>query len=95
MHIMKKIFYITMCALLGIMIGFIVHALLEIPVIYLMVSDFEKYSLGLTWSQLMTIHWVYMVVLLLIGLVVGLKLGFKWWQYIYVERKYTGRWFKI
>ena len=80
---MKKIIYITMCALLGIMVSFIVHTLLEIPIIYLMISDFEKYSLSLTWNQLMTIHWAYMIVLLLIGLAVGLKMGFKWRQYIY------------
>lgn len=92
---MKKTFYITMCALLGLLVSLTVHALLEIPVIYLMITDLDKRSLGLSWNQLMTIHWVYTAVLLLIGLIVGLKLGFKWWQYIYVERKYTGRWFKI
>ena len=92
---MKKVFYISMCALLGVLVGFIAHALLEIPIIYLMVSDFDKYSFGLTWDQLMMVHWIYTATLLFIGLIAGLKLGFKWWQYIYVERKYTGRWFKI
>lgn len=92
---MKKFIYILLCVIFGILVSFIVHVIIEIPVIFIMIQDFDKYSLSLTWDQLMLVHWVFLIILLVVGLIIGIKLGFKWWQYIYVDRKYTGRWFKI
>jgi hypothetical protein len=69
--------------------------MIEIPVIYLLIGNFEKYSFGLPWQRIIFFHLIFTIVLLLAGASLGLWAGFKWWRYIYIERKYTGRWFKI
>ena len=91
---MKRIVYISLCTFLFIMLSFIVHVLIEIPIIFLMVSDMAEYSLGLSWGALMTVHYVFTITLLILGAIIGIKMGKKWWKYIYVDKKYTGRFFK-
>jgi len=95
MQKIKKGFYIFSCVILGILLSFILHALIVIPIIYVMIRDFEKYSFGLSWNGLMIVHGIFTVFLLVLGIILGIYLGFKWWKYIYVDRKYTGRLVKI
>jgi len=95
MQKIKKAFYIFSCVILGILLSFILHALIVIPIIYVMIGDFEKYSFGLSWNELMIVHGIFTILLFVLGLVLGIYLGFKWWKYIYVDRKYTGRLVKI
>jgi hypothetical protein len=92
---MKKAIYIALAGLLGVLVGFILHALIEIPAIYFMIGDFGQRDLNLDWSQLMLVHYIFTGLFLVGGLTAGIASGSRWWQYIYVERKYTGRWFKI
>lgn len=92
---MKKVFYIILCAFLGLLLSFIAHAIIEIFAIWLLGRDFTTFSLGLSWEQLLFIHLIFTIALSLLGLIFGIWLGFRWWQYIYVDRKYKGRWFKI
>ncbi len=83
---MKKTIYITLFIILGIMLSTILHGLIEMPVIYLLVSDFKKFSLGLNWSQWYLIHHIMTVVLLLIGILLGTFWGFKFWNKIYKNK---------
>jgi len=92
---MKKIVYIILSAILGFLLSFILHAVIEISVIALLANDWQKYSLGLNWDQILLAHKIYTYVLSVGGLALGTWLGFKWWNYIYVLKKYRGKWFKI
>lgn len=92
---MKKIFYISMAVVLWSLIAFILHVVIEVPIIYFMIRDFDKYSFGLSWDQLMQAHYTFAVILVLAGGIFGIWCGLKWWDYIYVQRRYRGRWFKI
>lgn len=87
---MKKTIYIILCGILGVMLGFILQTILEVPVIYVVVSDFEKFSFGLSWEKLMILHWIFTLVLLMLGLIFGIRKGFVWWKYIYVDKKWPG-----
>lgn len=80
---MKKVTYITLFTLLGILLSFLVHALVEIPVIALLVSDFERWGLGLSWETWEMIHMVGGVVLLIGGIVIGFLQGRHWWGVLY------------
>lgn len=91
---MKKTIYIFLVVVFWVLISFIIHIAIEIPVIWLMVSDMEKYSFGLNWEQLMSVHLIYTIVLLVAGIIAGLHYGNKWYKYIYIDKKYTGKWFK-
>lgn len=92
---MKKFLYISLFGFLGFLISFIVHVIIEIPIIYIAISNFDKYTFGLSWDQILLIHTIFTVILSLGGITMGIWMGFKGWKYIYVDKKYNGRWFKI
>lgn len=85
----KKLFYIICFTFLGLMLGFLLHALIEYPVLYLLVSDFKKYSLGLGWQTWVLIHNVGTPLLTVIGGIVGYRQGAFWWRKLYVETHHT------
>ena len=80
---MKKAFYIAAFGFLGLLAQFLVHAVVEIPVIALLVKDFGWYGLGLSWETWFSIHTVSSVVLLVAGVSIGLWQGMYWWKRLY------------
>lgn len=84
----KRIIYVVLFTLLGIMVSFLIHAGIEIPVIFLLLKDFDRYSLGLTWDQWYMIHHIGAVLLFILGVVGGFSQGRHWWEIIYVQKKY-------
>ena len=85
---LKRTIYIALFTLLGIVLSFIVHAALEIPIINLLVKDFDTYGLGFSWDTWYAIHGVIAILLFLIGAIGGYTQGVHWWQVIYVEKRY-------
>lgn len=83
----KKRVYIFASAVFGLLLSFMVHAGLEIIAINLLISDFDKYSFGLTWEQLFAIHYILSVVLAIAGVIFGLWIGFRWHRLIYEENR--------
>ncbi len=83
----KKVAYILLFTILGVILSTILHGLIEIPVILLLISDFKKYGLGLSWSDWYLTHHVGTVILFLGGIVLGIFLGFKYWKKIYEKSK--------
>ena len=84
----KKFIYILAFITLGILISFLIHAVIEISVIALLLKNFSRYGLGLSWGEWVVIDHVGSVALLFLGIIIGFKQGRKWWQIIYVERRY-------
>ena len=84
----KETAYITCFTILGILVSFLVHAGIEIPVINLLIRDFDTYGLGLTWQQWQIIHDGGAVVLLILGIIIGYWQGVYWWDVIYVKRRF-------
>ncbi|MCH7883266.1 hypothetical protein IIA95_02540, partial [Patescibacteria group bacterium] len=78
--------YLSLFIILGIIASFLIHAAIEIPIINLLVKDFDKYGLGFTWQQWYRIHHVGSVILLLLGIVVGYLQGKHWWKVIYITK---------
>lgn len=85
----KRTIYIALFTLLGIIVSFLVHAGIEIPVLFLLVKDFDRYGLGFTWDQWYIIHHVGAALLFLLGMVGGFWQGRYWWEIIYVQKKYA------
>ncbi len=83
----KKIIYIILFTILGILISTLLHAGIEIPVIYLLTSNFQKYSLGLSWESWYLIHHIATAILLTASISLGVLLGFKFWGIIYEKPK--------
>jgi hypothetical protein len=84
---MKKIIYITAFTILGALVSFLVHAVIEIPIIYLLVSDFNKWGLGLSWESWFFIHTIFSIALLLLGIIFGFTQGRHWWRIIYLNKQ--------
>jgi len=83
----KKIVYLSLFTFLGILISFLVHAGIEIPIIYLLDANFEKYGLGLTWDDWFSFHYWGSAILFTLGAIAGFWQGIYWWKIIYVEKR--------
>jgi len=79
----KRTIYIATFTLLGILVQFLIHGLVEQWYIDLLIGDFKKYSLGFSWEQWFLIHHIGTVVLLVLGGGLGFWQGKYWWQRIY------------
>ena len=85
---MKRAFYILCFTFLGFLLQLMVHAIVEAGVLALLLEDFDRYGLGLTWSQWYAVHHTLTLALLIVGLALGYRWGVKWWQILYVEKRY-------
>lgn len=85
---MKKVIYIILSIILGILLSTMLHAIVEIFIINLLTKDFNKYGLGLSWETWFLIHSIGTIILLVLGIVGGYLLGQRWWRIIYIEKKY-------
>lgn len=85
---MKRAFYIFSFTILGVLLQFLAHALLEMAVLSLLLDDFERYNLDLSWSQWYAVHRMLSLLLLMLGIIFGYRWGVFWWQVIYVEQRY-------
>ena len=86
---MKKKIYIVFFIVLGVLLQLLLHAAIEIWYIGLLLRDFSKYSLGLSWNQWFLIHHLGAVILFITVILFGFWQGKFWWRKIY-ERKVDG-----
>jgi len=84
---MKKFLYIFLFVIFGVLISFLVHAAIEMPVIYVLIQKYEPVRYGFSWSQWFLIHQIFTVITLIIGIGVGYWLGQHWWNKIYEKKK--------
>lgn len=89
---MKRKIYYLLFTVLGAMIGFGIHAVIEMIYIKLLLRDFSAYSLGLTWAQWELVHAVAVPALTLLFGYLGYLQGVKWWRILYIQKKYAKRW---
>lgn len=86
---MKRIVYYASFTLLGALIGFLLHALLEAFYLRLLLSDFPKYGFGLAWSTWESLHRLGVVTLVVGFAIWGLGRGQHFWKVLYVDQKYS------
>ncbi len=75
-----------------ILVGFNVHSLIEMAVIYFLLKDLAVYGLGLSWSQWFLIYYIFTIVVFILSVIIGYFVGQRWWRYIYVDKKWRGCW---
>lgn len=81
----KKTIYIISFSFLGILLQFLIHGLIENWYIGLLISDFPKYGLGLSWEKWYIIHHIGSIILFAAGAFFGFSQGKFWWRKIYEE----------
>jgi hypothetical protein len=82
---MKRILYISLFVILGILFQFFIHAAAEIWYLKLLTLDFEKYGFGFSWCNWVWVHHIASVILLLLGAFLGFCGGKFWWRKLYEE----------
>ncbi|MEM9336526.1 MAG: hypothetical protein AAGA35_01555 [Patescibacteria group bacterium] len=85
---MKRTVYIIAFIFLGLIVSTLVHAALEMPILWLVSSDYERYANSLLWQHWELMHHTVAVGLWVMGALVGYKLGKRYWHILYVEKRY-------
>lgn len=85
---MKRFVYIAAFTVLGILVQFMLHAILEIWYLKYLLADFPKFGFGLSWQQWFIIHHFSAIILFFAGLLFGFWQGMYWWEQIYVRHRY-------
>ena len=83
----KRGFYICSFVVLGILLQFLAHAVVEIWYIDLLTRDFLKYGFGFSWNDWFLIHYGATVILLIAGILFGFWQGKYWWKRLYEDPK--------
>lgn len=83
----KKKIYITLFTFLGLLLGFLVHAIVEVFYIKLILRDYDLYTAGLSWNTLLFIHGLWTVLTIGGGVWFGYSQGKYWWDQIYVKKQ--------
>jgi hypothetical protein len=90
---MKRYFYIGAFMLLGFLVSMLVHAGIEIPTLALVTGEAGKNGDNIIWQHWNVIHGTFGIALSLGGILLGFFLGRRFWQILYVEKRYgTPRW---
>lgn len=85
---MKKFAYYASFIIAGLGFGFLVHALLELEYLKLLLTDFNKFGFGWSWSTWENIH-TYGTLGLTLGFGwLGYMGGKKYWRILYIEQRY-------
>lgn len=84
----KRNVYLFCFSVLGLLLGFVIHALVEVWYIKLLLSNFQKYNLGLSWYDLEALHYAVLLLLLPFMTWWGYKQGERWWHVLYVEKRW-------
>ena len=89
----KKYFYIGAFGFLGWLLSMLVHAGIEIPTLGWITGEVGHYGDNWVWRHWSVLHGTVGLLLSLSGVVLGLLLGQRFWQILYVEKRYgTPRW---
>lgn len=91
----KRIVYIVLFIVLGVLLQFLVHVALEYTYLKLLFRNFELYGFGLSWDTWFTIHHVSSIVLFFLGVAFGFWQGMYWWQRLYDTAGVKRPWSKL
>lgn len=78
-----KFAYILGFIILGLLCGLLIHGLLELFVLYSLLTEFSLIDLGISWDDWLNINLFGEVVLGTTGAVLGFWQGWKWWKRTY------------
>jgi hypothetical protein len=81
----KTKIYIVLFVVFGILLGLVIHGVLELWYIGKLTTDFAHYSLSHTWAEWFLVHKYFSIILFVLSVVFGFFQGRLWWRLVYVE----------
>ena len=88
MSAMKRIVYIAAFVLLGLLLSTLLHAAIEMPTLWLITGNIEKYGQSWVWQNWQLVHGVGSAILWLLGATLGFLLGRRYWHILYIEKRF-------
>jgi uncharacterized membrane protein YgaE (UPF0421/DUF939 family) len=85
---LKKAVYLVAATILGVLLSFLIHALIEINYLHWMAN--QDIIVSLSGGCALT-PWL-QIILWILGAVGGFFLGRFWWRKIYVEKVWAQKW---
>lgn len=85
---MKKTIYIILFAFLGLLLATLLHALIELPTLWLITGDIERYGESFVWRNWVVLHSTIAALIWVAGLGGGVWAGFRYWRILYIEERY-------
>jgi cell division protein FtsX len=85
---MKRRLYIGAFIFLGLLISTLIHAGFEMWVLSYVTADYEAYAEVFWWQNWELAHGVVSAGLWLLGIVLGYLGGVRYWNILYVEKRY-------
>jgi len=82
----KRVIYIALFILFGVLVQFLIHAGVEIGYIQLLISHYGIFGFGLPFDSWFIVHTVLSTVSLILGVVAGYYLGVFWWKRLYENK---------
>lgn len=89
---MKKYLYYFLLVILGLLLSFLAHAGLEILALKMITSDLSKFGESYIWQNWELIHRIASIILTILGISIALVLAPRFWQILYVEKRYGKPW---
>ena len=84
----KKYVYIGAFGFLGYLVSLLVHAGIEIPALGWIMGEAGEYGNNWVWQNWEMLHRGASIAITLLGVGGGLYLGQRFWQILYVEKRY-------
>lgn len=84
---MKKALYIFLFGFLGLILATLLHAIIELPALWILTSDIERYGDSFVWQNWELLHGVISLAIWVLGLVGGVWVGFRYWRILYIEQR--------
>ncbi|MDD2753657.1 MAG: hypothetical protein PHT44_03555 [Candidatus Portnoybacteria bacterium] len=81
----KKIAYLFASIVLGVLLGFLLRAAIEIAALYFFIDNFD-------WPTWLLISQILTAAFSILGVIFGYWIGKRWWQIVYVEKRYAKKW---
>lgn len=86
MNKIRKIIYVVLFTILGVLVSSVLHAVIEIWYVGLLIYNFKKFSMGLSWMHLYLLHNLFTAVFFAAGAAAGFIQGLFWWKVIYEKK---------
>jgi len=65
---MKKYLELILIIIIGLLLGLVIHGLIEIPIIWLLTTRFNDFFVSLSWNTWLWVHAVFTVVVEIVGI---------------------------
>lgn len=77
---MKKYLEITLIIIIGLLLGLLIHGIIEIPAIWILTTWFISFFTSISWGNWLLIHHTFTVIVEILGVFLAFWIYKKYWK---------------